>query len=650
MAKFFKCPRKKGKIISPVWQHYGMKLKEGVVESVSQAENEQNLDTDFVYCLHCGKRYRNHQATTTMRWHLGNEHRNISFKEDLPDKKQQTLKCFVSTPAKKLSLEKTSCLDDKLLTLITDKMLLLSIEDHSSFVDFIRELEPAYKVPGRKLVVKKLKEKYQQGVKILSDLVADCSSVALTHDSWTSIKTESFDTVTAHFIDNNWVLHSAVLRTTHFSGSHTGENISKHLAETIKVWKIQDPTFVTDNAANERKAIRELGYLRIGCYGHRLNLVVKKGLENPKAKNLIDKGRSIVTFFHTSTNATEVLLSSQSSATPLHVIQDVCTRWNSSLDMLVRLEKLFPVLTKIIVDGALGKRTKELETRMYTYSERDDIVSLISVLEPFKNATEMLSSDTIPTHGLILPALKKLNKVLSISSDDIDMIKDIKTVMNTQLQDRTTDMDATLIACKLTPSIRHMSFSTEEEKLRAVELLNEELLKCFCAQSNNKQENPTQNTEHHDMNNNDPPLPNMNIVDDNEINDVLLTEGGELPVAKKIKLDCTLSSEEKHVKSEPTSWLDDIIFIEEINAPDNRDLAAKELNSYLMEPSVTNLSALDWWKQNHFKYPKMALLAKKYLAIPASSVSSERIFSLTGNIISKKGQGLVQILWMQWCF
>lgn len=59
------------------------------------------------------------------------------------------------------------------------------------------------------------------------------SDVALTHDSWTSIATQSFDAVTVHFIDQEWNLKSAVLQTKKFDGSHTAENISKRLKGII---------------------------------------------------------------------------------------------------------------------------------------------------------------------------------------------------------------------------------------------------------------------------------------------------------------------------------------------------------------------------------------------------------------------------------
>ena len=36
---------------------------------------------------------------------------------------------------------------------------------------------------------------------------------------------------------------------------------------------------------------------------------------------------------------------------------------------------------------------------------------------------------------------------------------------------------------------------------------------------------------------------------------------------------------------------------------------------------------LGWWRENRFKYPTMARVARDYLAIPATSTSCERLFS-----------------------
>eukprot|EP01023_Acetabularia_acetabulum_P062027 TRINITY_DN7564_c0_g5_i1.p3 TRINITY_DN7564_c0_g5~~TRINITY_DN7564_c0_g5_i1.p3 ORF type:complete len:117 (-),score=8.40 TRINITY_DN7564_c0_g5_i1:178-483(-) len=51
-----------------------------------------------------------------------------------------------------------------------------------------------------------------------------------------------------------------------------------------------------------------------------------------------------------------------------------------------------------------------------------------------------------------------------------------------------------------------------------------------------------------------------------------------------------------------------------------------ELKRYISEPIEQTFEPLDWWKQNEDRFPRLAQLAKIYLAVPATSVPSERIF------------------------
>ena len=60
-----------------------------------------------------------------------------------------------------------------------------------------------------------------------------------------------------------------------------------------------------------------------------------------------------------------------------------------------------------------------------------------------------------------------------------------------------------------------------------------------------------------------------------------------------------------------------------------------EVRQYKTEPCISPESnPLDWWKCHELKYPNLAKLAKCVLAIPATSVPSERIFSTAGDIVN----------------
>ena len=47
-------------------------------------------------------------------------------------------------------------------------------------------------------------------------------------------------------------------------------------------------------------------------------------------------------------------------------------------------------------------------------------------------------------------------------------------------------------------------------------------------------------------------------------------------------------------------------------------------------------NAMEWWSDHEVKFPHVALMAQKYLAIPASSAPSERVFSQLKLIVERK--------------
>ena len=65
------------------------------------------------------------------------------------------------------------------------------------------------------------------------------------------------------------------------------------------------------------------------------------------------------------------------------------------------------------------------------------------------------------------------------------------------------------------------------------------------------------------------------------------------------------------------------------------ELAKQEVTKYLAEDLVQE-DPLMWWSQHQLRYPHLTCLAKKYLAIPATSVPAERAFSIAGHIVNER--------------
>lgn len=75
------------------------------------------------------------------------------------------------------------------------------------------------------------------------------------------------------------------------------------------------------------------------------------------------------------------------------------------------------------------------------------------------------------------------------------------------------------------------------------------------------------------------------------------------------------------------------------NVPDAADSVEDEVTAYLgvkeLDKDPDNSLTLGWWKENWQRFPHVAILARKYLAIPCSSAPSERVFSQAKLIYSR---------------
>lgn len=97
----------------------------------------------------------------------------------------------------------------------------------------------------------------------------------------------------------------------------------------------------------------------------------------------------------------------------------------------------------------------------------------------------------------------------------------------------------------------------------------------------------------------------------------------------------TWSSGENHAEDlhEDGTYLnleDDPLFSMLSEAP-KANILRSEIDQYLSEPrSPTTSCPLKFWESNLNRFTILAKIARKYLAIPASSAGVERIFSISG--------------------
>ncbi|KAI4793333.1 hypothetical protein KUCAC02_032795 [Chaenocephalus aceratus] len=144
-------------------------------------------------------------------------------------------------------------------------------------------LEPRCHVPNRRFFTEKQTPAlYGKVRRELVDSLSKAQRVAITVDGWTSCATGSYVTVTAHCIDDEWVLQNHVLQTRVFTEAHTGNTLAMLLQEVCREWKTEDrnPALVTDNARNMMLAgVGAQMEPHVRCIAHTLNLASQKALK-----------------------------------------------------------------------------------------------------------------------------------------------------------------------------------------------------------------------------------------------------------------------------------------------------------------------------------------------------------------------------------
>jgi hypothetical protein len=74
---------------------------------------------------------------------------------------------------------------------------------------------------------------------------------------------------------------------------------------------------------------------------------------------------------------------------------------------------------------------------------------------------------------------------------------------------------------------------------------------------------------------------------------------------------------------------------------DQTDKIEASINKYIkVVADHRENDALDFWRTHEIVFPGLALLAKKYLSVQASSAAVERMFSIAGHIFSVKRRRL----------
>ncbi|XP_025411120.1 zinc finger BED domain-containing protein 1-like [Sipha flava] len=259
-------------------------------------------------------------------------------------------------------------------------------------------------VTSRKTVSKSiLPQLYEKTREKVRNNLLNAKYISFTTDGWTSINNDSFIAVTVHFIDpEECVLKTFLLGCFNVVESHTAVNLSLFLNNCFKDWNITEKVkvAVSDNAANITSAIvMNQNWRHIPCLAHTLNLIAQSGLG--EIKRVHKKVKNIVEYFKRSTKAKLKNAQKQMGYPELKLIQDVCTRWNSTYDMFQRcIDNKEPLMSTIAIIGNMDN---------LVHADFELIKHYCAIFKPFKEVTIELSSEKGISISKVLILIKALH-------------------------------------------------------------------------------------------------------------------------------------------------------------------------------------------------------------------------------------------------
>ncbi|MEW8547555.1 MAG: hAT transposon family protein [Candidatus Thiodiazotropha sp.] len=559
-------------------------------------------------------------STGTMANHLKHVHKSVNVEKasNQPTVQSKITDFKKTPPVSTMSRPKWQKITEKLAQMCARDLRPLSIVEGGGFKDFCNELNPSYDVPGKTTITNYLTLSYDQ---MKSDLVKSISSqpgVSLTTDHWTSVATEGYITVTGHFVDENWNFQNYVLATRKTTERHTGENIYADLQSVCREYAIKDENItclVSDNASNmvSCAALLPDNITHVRCFGHTLQLAIRSSFDKvPMITRTISAAKGLVNHFKRSVNINIELerRQRQMGIATNKLIIDCPTRWNSTYNMFERLLEQRLAIYAVLHDQTITKpsdaRVLDMADEQWSFME-----AIVPVLQPLYMATRLMCSEEYPTLSGVYPVLFSLIDMhLALRDTDCPAVAAFKTHVSDDLKRRYKLNDPSTL-CKglammctfLDPRYKALPFLPVEQRTAVHEHVRSLLTADTPSklQTDTKTETETDNAEGtRGGNNNNFSCKRGKLSQD----DVAFLLGGYFDMS-----DC------------------------EVVVPSS---GTEELEFYTKEKSVNpKTNPFTWWKQNRSTYPKLATLARRVLCSPATSVPSERVFSIAGGTVSK---------------
>ena len=442
--------------------------------------------------------------------------------------------------------------------------------------------------------------------------------VGFTSDIWTSDTNAAFMSLTLHYIDSQFKLKRVLVRLIAFPEEHTGDEIAikiDFLVGKLGIGPKIETWMTTDGGSNVRKGVEKSKLIQTGlwCVDHRIHLMITDVWKKcPLWAALSGKITRLVGHFsHSSKGSTKLRNEAKRlGLSRTRLSQRVPTRWNSDLKQLESVRDLWRALEEV----ALGDSSNTVSSLLPSLSEKLDLGSMINLLEHFNKFSVLVSSDTSPTLNEVVPNIFRIRGIMNNLSRNAPsaLIGEVATFLVTQIDSRFPECNTNRIEFSMAHFLdpRYKGVSLRKIGV-SYETTRDAVLAELVAAGDDTSSAGSSSSSSPSVT---PPPPQLDPDDQNydPLEACMREVYGDKPT-----------------KGTPQS--------------STMVLANCELELYTNRENgvaPVDRDILGWWKENSSKFPMLSRLAKKILAIPASSATSERVFSTAGEICSERRTNL----------
>ncbi|CAI5495678.1 unnamed protein product [Closterium sp. Naga37s-1] len=466
--------------------------------------------------------------------------------------------------------------------------------------------------------------------------------VSFTIDMWTAPNNRAWLVVTGHWVDENFQLRTMVFEFREIHGRHTGKQMARVVEETVVHWGLEGRClgFTSDNASSNVAAFRWMSEegggqcffnsrMHFRCLAHVINLAVKAALAVAAIRKLLRILREMASWIGFSPQRSGKFLGLQrtlnAQANPakpkpaLKLVQDSPTRWGSTHDMVERAGVLQEPITVFFAQTkGLSKADKaKVDSLRLTDADWETLHAVKTFLSPFAKVSKAAEGAAYPTVAMVLPYYNGLIDAMEsrLAKGPSATLKPmIEAALGLLKKYELMSSNELWIATFLEPSMKAAWF-----------------------------DDPHWETLHPETDRRARPRPSSGEVIQLVRDRVTEYQARAAALAPRPTPLATVTEEEEGDAADDD---EDAQFL-----PSRRRLAAHlsasqeagrggmvqddEVSKYLSERVRCDVSALEYWR-TATNMQTLRRMARDYLAIPATSASSERVFSLGRNLISWK--------------